>query len=139
MLLQNAKMVVMVVRILNEALEADPVAVESLFQNRVSCNEKLGKHPTIQCLKTGEVISVSILGLLNGFFPVENPEHPGAFWGSIAAIYGVSCPHENGKAHKKQAEAEGKKWGNTNDACPICGATLVLGELEKFAVAPWVK
>ena len=57
------------VRILNELLELDRVAVSSLFSNRVNCNKALADHESVQVLTTGHPHHyVGILGLLNGLF-----------------------------------------------------------------------
>lgn len=55
-----------IVRILNEALEADPEAIQALHLHKVSCNERIANHPTIQvsCKGTNRL---RILGLINGF------------------------------------------------------------------------
>lgn len=52
--------------LLNEALARDPLALTQLLNARVSCNERLVKHPTIQVgLYDGEA-KLGILGLING-------------------------------------------------------------------------
>jgi hypothetical protein len=62
------------IRVLNEALEADPVAMESLFKYRVSCNEKLADHPTIQVrgASSGSECTVGLLGFINGVFAMND-------------------------------------------------------------------
>lgn len=50
------------VRVLNEAFEADPVAMAALINTRTPCNAKLLDHPTIQCSDT----DVGPLGIING-------------------------------------------------------------------------
>lgn len=67
------------VRVLNEALSLDRVAVESLFSYRVSVNKELAEHPTIQVLDSYLGLNVSVLGLLNGIFGVDEKN-----WGFIA-------------------------------------------------------
>ena len=65
------------VKILNEAFALDPSAIETLIDSRVSCNEKLANHPTIQAGSDSEVYSLSIIGLLNGIFGCdENGQGP---------------------------------------------------------------
>lgn len=56
------------VAVLNEALEADPLAVNALFRMRVEVNHDLLEHRTIQC-RDG---SVSVLGLINGILGVQH-------------------------------------------------------------------
>lgn len=52
--------------ILNDALERDPFAITQLVNARVSCNERLTKHATVQTgLYDGEA-KVGVLGLING-------------------------------------------------------------------------
>lgn len=65
------------IKTLNEAVEADKAAMLELLNFRVPINEKLAKHPTIQCStyrpedqKTG--YSVSLLGIINGIFGKRN-------------------------------------------------------------------
>ena len=57
--------------LLNEALELDPVAVNTLFNSLTYTNKKLCKHPQIPVLiseHNGEVVGgvLGALGLLNG-------------------------------------------------------------------------
>ena len=49
--------------ILNQALDADPEGIEKLFKCRVSINEELAEHPTIQ---VGADYTLSVIGLING-------------------------------------------------------------------------
>ena len=77
-----------VVELLNQALEADDVALTDLIQTRVACNEKLAKHSSIQvglapgCDQGDKKLfyEVGILGLLNGLFGIDEKQ-----WGAIAA------------------------------------------------------
>lgn len=67
------------VRVLNEALEADPVAINALFNCSVTCNSKLANHPTIQVGKEGDSVwYVRLLGIINGLFGVDVEQ-----WGFI--------------------------------------------------------
>ena len=78
-----------VIQVLNEALAADPVAINALMHLEVPCNVTLSKHPTIQIGhslinkddKTGWVMRP--LGLINGLLGVK---HGGKFdnYGFIA-------------------------------------------------------
>lgn len=61
------------VKILNEALDADPVAINELFRHRTSCNDALAGHASIQVGAYPEdkypaTQTVGLLGLLNGIF-----------------------------------------------------------------------
>lgn len=73
------------IRILNEALQADPDAVNRIFQH-VRHNGALNEHPTIQVgMMDAEGNSqphLSALGLINGIFGVQ----PGTSWGWIAVV-----------------------------------------------------
>lgn len=69
------------VRVLNEALAADPDAIEELFGHRVQVNEVLADHPTIQVTGSiGEPPTMNVLGLINGLFGVDDRD-----WGFIAS------------------------------------------------------
>ena len=59
---------------LNEALKADPVAINELFKHRAQCNEELANHPTIQVrdYPDGEPTSIGMLGLINGIFGIAH-------------------------------------------------------------------
>ena len=62
------------VKILNEALEADPVAVNELFRCRVYCNSALAEHSSIQVrayAEERERPTVGFLGMLNGIFWIK--------------------------------------------------------------------
>lgn len=72
-----------VIKVLNEAFAADPVAVAKLVGARVPCNADLANHPTIQVSERDGNFTVGVVGLLNGFLGV-NPE-TGA--GYLAAAY----------------------------------------------------
>jgi hypothetical protein len=56
--------------LLNEAVEADPQAMELLIGHRVECNNMLADHPTIQCMENtmpdGKKTYVGMLGVING-------------------------------------------------------------------------
>lgn len=55
-----------IIKRLNEAYEADPKAIESLFNNRISCNDKIADHPTFIVSDTSTGPTLGILGILNG-------------------------------------------------------------------------
>lgn len=83
-------MVQTAIRVLNEALAADPAAVRALFAVRAPANALLTQHPTIQviCGKAGAhdpgppSCSVGVLGLINGLFGVGADGY-----GKVTAIY----------------------------------------------------
>jgi hypothetical protein len=62
---------------LNDLLITDPLAIHALFANRVSCNEALSNHPTVQVRKTDTGYLVGILGLINGLFGSYSDDHYG--------------------------------------------------------------
>ena len=81
-----------VIGVLNEAVQADPVAMTALVNARVPCNDVLAHHPTIQCGSASETgctrapVVVGLLGMLNGLFGIfgeDDPEPTG--FGAIAA------------------------------------------------------
>lgn len=52
---------------LNEIARTDPTAMEWLIANRITCNEALANHPTVQVLAPpGEKPKVGMLGIING-------------------------------------------------------------------------
>jgi len=109
-----------VIRILNEMVVSDPEAVRALIETRVSCNESLADHPSVQVQAAPDgSFQVGLLGVLNGLFGTDDEG-----WGPIAACFAVVCP-EHGKI-------EGK--GVAGDRCPErrCGRRLQLGELTHF-------
>lgn len=56
------------VKLLNEALRADPDAIRAVFNHRAPCNDTLADHPTIPIKSNpdGTDPEVSPLGLING-------------------------------------------------------------------------
>jgi len=57
------------IKVLNEALGCDHDAIKALIECRVSCNEELANHPTIQVRAYDpEGYKVGLLGILNGLF-----------------------------------------------------------------------
>ena len=64
------------VKILNEALEADSVAINQMFSHRVACSERLANHATIQVRdyqRDGDpsIPNIGVLGLINGIFGIS--------------------------------------------------------------------
>lgn len=65
------------VRILNDLLVLDPVAINKLFRAQVAVNTKIADHPTVQVLLSTKIFSrkiyaLRLLGLLNGILQDEN-------------------------------------------------------------------
>ncbi len=75
-----------IVSVLNKALEEDPYAINTLFANRIECNN-LDTVPFFVRHHAGGVLSLGVLGLINGILPKEGKE------GAISAITaeGESC------------------------------------------------
>ena len=71
------------VRVLKEALEADPGAMLALMNFGVTVNQTLADHPTIQVWSKeetdGQGYTLRPLGLINGLFGVDIYQ-----WGYIA-------------------------------------------------------
>jgi hypothetical protein len=73
-----------VISLLNDALNRDHKAIEKLFKNqKVLCNKTLAEHPTIQIGLRNNITTVSILGIINGFFGIDDKNG----FGAIVAIY----------------------------------------------------
>lgn len=61
------------IKVLNQALKADPKAISELYGIKVQANERLAKHKTIQVAKKGCWRNeLTFLGLLNGVFGVSS-------------------------------------------------------------------
>ena len=52
--------------VLNDALERDPLALTQLVNARITCNEHLAKHRTVQAGVYDGDFKVGVLGLING-------------------------------------------------------------------------
>ena len=71
-----------VVKVLNSAMKADRVTIQAMIFGRVTCNQAMADHPTIQVGQAGDgSFEVGILGIINGLFGVD--ERDG--YGPIAA------------------------------------------------------
>lgn len=69
---------------LTDIAETDPVAMGKLLEARVTCNDALADHPTVQVGQRNpdnDDYTVGILGILNGLFGCDEDQ-----WGYIAAI-----------------------------------------------------
>lgn len=68
--------------LLNEALAADQEAINALYRSKVSCNETLANHPTIQIgVRPDNNYVVGLLGIMNGLFGIDDKGY-----GAIVAI-----------------------------------------------------
>lgn len=77
---------------LNSLVEIDRYAMQELIGARVSCNEELANHPSVQVaahphphVPPGQ-FRVGVLGILNGYAGTYD-EGPRAGWGPIQAVY----------------------------------------------------
>ena len=79
----NMDIITQAVKVLNEALESDPIAMNQLINLRVICNEDLARHPFIQVGKDNRyqrVWWVGLFGIINGILGVDEEG-----WGFIEA------------------------------------------------------
>jgi hypothetical protein len=82
-----------IIAYLNTLIETDHGAMLEIINHRVSCNQELAKHPTVQVWSDDNQTTednqatVSIVGILNGLFGVFD-DGPKKNWGTIA-IAGV--------------------------------------------------
>ena len=113
--------------VLNEMVDADPVAARALVEARVPCNDELAHHATIQVQGDKQPdgslrCSVGFLGALNGLFGTDD-----AGWGPIAAEFAVVCLNDDCLATVRDIgdRVVGEK-------CPGCGQPLQLGALLGF-------
>ena len=60
------------IKVLNEALQLHPEAINALFNTHVSVNDALANHPTIQ-VREGNYLSV--IGILNGIFGADEEKN----------------------------------------------------------------
>ena len=77
-MIKNEIIIDEVINFLNSLLEIDNDAITELFNDRVSCNEKLANHDTVQVRgydpitnQKTDKYSVGILGILNGLFGID--------------------------------------------------------------------
>lgn len=72
-----------IINFMNELIDLDYKAIESLVEHRVPCNEGLANHSTIQTARDDKGKSiVGLLGILNG---IVGKDEDG--WGFIAANF----------------------------------------------------
>ena len=86
------------IRVLNEALEAEPEAVQKIFALRVKTTGKLSDHPTIQI---GPGDQISALGLINGIFGVRADDLYGYITGEFDEDGRVLRFVETGPVHTR--------------------------------------
>ena len=120
------------VEILNEALAADPVAINRLFLMEVGVNDALRDHPTIQVMsrgimRTDDVIDpatqvpeadeatprVSVLrplGLINGLFGVDARE----LWIHRHLSINRRCPHHRTTGSRSSSSLKPRDCGPAN-------------------------
>jgi len=68
---------------LNKLLVVDSDTISALFSMRITCNEALANHETVQVRQLGPgVFQVGMIGILNGLFGID--EHG---WGHVVADY----------------------------------------------------
>ena len=75
-----------VIEYLNALLIVDRLAIETFFNIRVLCNDKMAKHPTVQVGKLANRHVFGIIGILNGLFGVNEKG-----WG----CFGVDLNEDN--------------------------------------------
>lgn len=72
----NRKSIEQAVQVLNEALEADPIALRNLLTIGVPVNDTLTAHPSIQVVATmGGATMLRPLGLINGLFGADDESY----------------------------------------------------------------
>lgn len=72
-----------VVSLLNDLLAMDPHTISAIVSLRLSCNEHIANHLTVQVGRLGgSHFVVGVLGILNGLFGVDKYG-----WGHISADY----------------------------------------------------
>lgn len=71
-----------VVDYLNELMGIDPILMHALIETRLSCNQALSDHSTVQVGGTVGSPTVGLLGILNGLVGVRDDQ-----WGYITAVY----------------------------------------------------
>lgn len=116
---------------INDAISADSSAMRALFENRVPCNQRLAKHPTIQVLKENDDVgcTVGVLGILSGIAGTREYNGQKGF-SRIWAVYNVDCPIHG--------TDEGRHDLVVGDICPEegCEEELILGDLLRVEKVP---
>jgi hypothetical protein len=78
---QRRRMIAEAVRVMNEAFDLDPEAMERLLKMETPCNELLAKHSTVQVGAIEGHTFVRPLGLINGLAEALLGERIAARWG----------------------------------------------------------
>ena len=76
-----------VISFLNELITLDRQALFQLMTHRITCNESLAQHPTVQVRDVGGSSIVGMLGILNGMFGVDS-----SGWGPITMVVDFENP-----------------------------------------------
>jgi hypothetical protein len=102
------------VRILNEALQADPAAVATLFSIRIPCNDKLAAHPTVQVREqwvqgNGYFNTVSALGLINGILEAMTGQRVAAQYSDLGQSNDPGTNLEGFGVYPEELQNEEKK------------------------------
>lgn len=62
-----------VIKVLNDALDHDRVAMQSLIESRVQCSDSFIEHPSIQVGHNHEGhVEIGMLGIINGLFGTDD-------------------------------------------------------------------
>lgn len=98
------------VEFLNSLIKVDSSAINALFSSRISCNEEMANHETVQVMARDGFFQVGMIGVLNGLFGIDK-----SGWGHIIADY------EDGKITKFNMLKS-----TTKDRCSYCGTIYSL-------------
>lgn len=82
------------IQFLNDLLALDKDAITNLIHSRVSCNEELANHPTVQVgaydmllgKQTPGEYHVGILGILNGLFGIDDETGMGPILANVTDL-----------------------------------------------------
>ena len=106
--------------VLNRLVETDPKAARTLVETRITCSEGLANDPEIQVgFDSKGAFQVGFLGIINGLFGSTEDGY-----GAICANFKVQC--------SKDPSHGGDGSDNILSDCPVCGASLELGDLLNF-------
>lgn len=84
--MEAPKLADLIIERLNDIAKTDPVAIDALLRMRVTCNEQLANHPTVQVIGLEVGGLVGLLGILNGLVGVINLGRRKG-WGYISAEF----------------------------------------------------
>lgn len=57
-----------VIVLLNDLIELDKSTIHALVETRVTCNDSIKNHPTVQVMSKDNVNEVGLIGIINGLF-----------------------------------------------------------------------